>query len=144
MIAVDTNVLVAAHRAEMAEHEPARAMLAGLAEGRAPWGLPVYVIGEFLRVVTHQKARTPTPAEQAMDDIAGLLRSPSARVLRPTQMFWPVLRETVADAGAMGPLVHDAQIVAVCIEHGVDAIISEDRGMRRFRGIRVLTIDEAS
>ena len=53
MIAVDTNVLVYAHREELPQHQQARARLVELAEGPALWGIPVFCLGEFLRVVTH-------------------------------------------------------------------------------------------
>lgn len=38
MIAVDTNILVYAHRAEAPLHSQAMACLRGLAEGAQPWG----------------------------------------------------------------------------------------------------------
>ena len=53
MIAVDTNILVYAHRAEMDLHPCAAARLTALAEGDALWALPVFCVTEFLRVVTH-------------------------------------------------------------------------------------------
>jgi hypothetical protein len=40
MIAVDTNILLYAHRADSAWHEPADARLAALAESRAAWAIP--------------------------------------------------------------------------------------------------------
>ncbi len=39
MIAVDTNVLVYAHRSDMAQHERGLAALTRLAEGDKVWGL---------------------------------------------------------------------------------------------------------
>jgi uncharacterized protein len=143
VIAVDSNVLVAAHRAEMEHHGAARTLLQRLTQGRAPWALPLPVVAEFLRVVTHPGARPPTPLGQAVSDIDALLDSPSARLLRPTERFWLTFRETATEAAAAGRLIHDAQIIALCVEHGADTIVSEDRGLRRFRGIEVLTIEEA-
>ena len=59
MIAIDTNILVYAHREELPLHRKARARLVGLAEGFEPWALPVFCLGEFLRVVTHPKVFDP-------------------------------------------------------------------------------------
>ena len=40
MIAIDTNVLVYAHREDSPFHETAAACLASCAESRAPWAIP--------------------------------------------------------------------------------------------------------
>ncbi len=42
----------------------------------------------------------------------------------------------------MDDVVFDDQIVAVCLEHGIDFFVSEDRGLKRFenKNIQVLTI----
>ena len=55
MIAVDTNLLVYAHRADAAEHAAALPVLRGLAEGRARWALPWPCIHEFIAIVTHSR-----------------------------------------------------------------------------------------
>ena len=44
MIAVDTNVLVYAHRAETALHQAATRRLVAMAEGKGLWGLPVFCV----------------------------------------------------------------------------------------------------
>ena len=59
MIAVDTNILVYAHREELPQHARARARLVELAEGAARWAIPVFCLGEFLRVVTHPRLFDP-------------------------------------------------------------------------------------
>ena len=40
MIAVDTNILVYAHRADMVWHKAASGLIKMLAEGRTPWAIP--------------------------------------------------------------------------------------------------------
>ena len=52
-IFIDTNILVYAHRIETPKHKLAHNWLFYLAEGDVPWGLPVFAMGEFVRVVTH-------------------------------------------------------------------------------------------
>jgi toxin-antitoxin system PIN domain toxin len=131
-------VLLYAHRSESARHAAAEARLRELAEGAATWGLPVFVIGEFLRVTTHPRVfDPPSTLEEASTAIDALLASPSLRVLAPGDRYWPLLRETLHEAGSRGNLVFDAQIVAVCREHGVGTLLTEDRDFRRFSGIRV-------
>ncbi len=112
--------------------------LTQLAEGAAAWALPVFVIGEFLRVVTHPRILDPPSREtDAVQAIDGLLESPSLRILSPGARYWDLLREAVTEAGARGNLMLDAEIVAVCREHGAAAILTEDRDFRRFSGISV-------
>ncbi len=55
----------------------------------------------------------------------------------PGARYWDLLRESLLDGGASGNLVFDAQIVAVCREHGVDSILTQDRDFRRFSGMTV-------
>ena len=59
MIAIDTNILVYAHRSETDLHSAATAELVALAEGVAPWGLPIFCVTEFMRVVTHRRVFNP-------------------------------------------------------------------------------------
>lgn len=140
MIAVDTNVLVYAHREEMAQHAAGRGALVTLAEGDEPWAVPVFVLNEFLRVVTHPRIFSPpTPREIAVAAVDGLLASPTLHVLYPGDRFWPLLRATIEDGHASGNLMIGAAIVALCREHGVDVILSADRDFRRFRSITLRT-----
>jgi hypothetical protein len=110
-----------------------------LAEGEAAWGLPVFVIGEFLRVVTHPHGplRRPTGGKEAMRAIDDIASSPSARVLYPGRRFLPLLRGLVHDADVRGNLVFDAQVAAVCLEHGATTILTRDKDFHRFPGITV-------
>lgn len=141
MIAVDTNILVYAHRQEASQHDRALGALTALAEGAEPWGLPVFVLGEFLRVVTHRRIfDPPSTAADALAAVAALLASPTVRVLQPGERFWPLLQEAAREAGASGNLVLDAEIVAVSREHGVTAVLSEDRDFRRFPSVRLRTL----
>ena len=52
MIAVDTNVLVYAHREDSPWHGAASRVVRDLAEGSAPWAIPWPCLHEFLAIVT--------------------------------------------------------------------------------------------
>ena len=133
MIAVDTNILVYAHRAEFPKHVAASARLVELAQGRGPWGLPIFVIGEFLRLITHPRLfDAPHTIDEAAIVLERLLASPTVRVLSPGAQWPTLLLEALAEGKARGNLVFDAQIVALCREHGVDALLTEDRDFDRF------------
>jgi hypothetical protein len=133
VIAIDTNVLVYAHREETSHHRPARSRLRELAEGNAQWAVPVFCLGEFVRVVTHPAVFfPPSTLEEAVGALDGLLASPSVSVLSPGERYWPLLKDALAEARAVGNLAFDAQIVALCREWGVRSLVTEDRDFRRF------------
>jgi len=138
LIAVDTNVLVHAHREESPKHGAAKARLIELAEGSTPWGIPVFCLGEMLRLLTHRQVFDPPhTCDEAAEALKRLSASPSLVVLSPGPDYPRLLVEAMVDAEATGNLVFDAQIVAVCKEFGVDRLLTEDRDFLRFRGIRV-------
>lgn len=141
MIAVDTNVLVYADRRELPKHAAALAHLRSLAEGEAAWALPVFCIGEFVRVVSHPRLfDPPTPSGEALDLIDRLLESPSIRLLRPAERFLPLFRRCVDGGRVTGNLVFDALIAALCLEHGATTLLTEDRDFTRFSGLSVLSL----
>lgn len=144
LIAVDTNILVYAHRQELAQHRAARSALRELTESGAAWGLPVFVLGEFMRVVTHPRMHPPSDPRDAAGALDDVLESAGARILSPGNEYWRLLRGAILDAAARGNIVHDAEIVAVCREHGVDTILTEDRDFKRFPGLRVKHLPAAS
>jgi toxin-antitoxin system PIN domain toxin len=136
VIALDTNVLAYAHRAEMALHGPAHERLRSLAEGSEPFALPLFVLGEFVRVVTQPRALTPpTPLGVALEYLDQVLGSPSARLLMPGPSFPSLFAEAYRDGAALGNLAFDAHLVAVCREHGVAELLTEDRDFSRFPGM---------
>lgn len=138
MIAVDTNILVYAQRAEAPLHLAALHIMRGLVAGAAPWAVPWPCIGEYLRVVTHHSVYRPvTPTSEALDNLETLLAAPSVQVLAPTGRHQAVLREVLAESGATGDQVFDAQIFALCVQHGVRELLTADRGFRVFRGLKV-------
>jgi toxin-antitoxin system PIN domain toxin len=141
LIAVDTNILVYAHREELPLHSKALARLTDLAESPLPWGLPVFCIAEFLRVVTHPKLfDPPSSIEDGLEAIAGLAKSPSLALLNPGAMYWDIFYEVARQSRVHGNLLYDAQIVAVCRENGVNDILSEDRDFSRFMGVNLHTL----
>lgn len=138
LIAIDANVLVYAHRPEFSQYARARARLAELAEGSALWALPVFCLGEFVRITTHPRFLTPpsTP-DESLAALSGLLESPSVSVLVPGDRFWPLFQAALRESRSTGNLAFDAQIVALCREHGARPLLTEDRDFGRFRDFPV-------
>ena len=127
MIAVDTNILVYAHRADSEWHDRAAIRLRELAEGRAPWAIPWPCIHEFLAIVTHPRIyNPPTPVAVALDQVDAWLESPSLVLLMEAGGYWGVLREILETGRVVGPRIHDARIAALCRVHGVRELWTAD------------------
>ena len=138
MIAVDTNILVYAHRADSPWHDAASKTIAELAEGRSPWAIPWPCIHEFLAVVTHPRIYAPaTPLATAIDQVEAWLESPSVVLLSETQGYWAELRSALEQGRVAGPQVHDARVSAICRDHGVRELWTADRDFGRFPALTV-------
>ena len=138
MIALDTHILVYAHRAESAFHAQAYECVRALAEGDQPWGLPAPCVHEFLAVVTNPKIfRPPSSHEQALAQVDAWLASPQVHLLHSGARHWPILAELTRKARLQGGQFHDARIAAVCLEHGVRQLLSADRDFSRFKALKV-------
>ena len=136
MIAVDTNILVYAHREDAQWHDIAYRRLAELAERRTPWAIPWPCLHEFLAIVTHPRIYAPpTPADTAIDQVEAWLESPSLTLLAESEGYWPDLRATLQDGRIVGPQVHDARVAALCRLHGVRELWTVDRDFGRFPGL---------
>ena len=139
MLAVDTNILVYAHRRETEEHSTAMTLLRELAEGSNAWAIAWPCLYEFFSVVTNPRiwkdaATTPT---QAVAQVDVWLASPSLRLLEETSEFWPILRRLLLRPKVRGPIAHDARVAALCIAHGVEALLSRDRDFALFSELKV-------
>ena len=138
MIAVDTNILVYAHREDSEWHEAASTRVAELAEGRGAWAIPWPCIHEFLAIASHPKIFTPpTPLAAAIDQVEAWLESPTLHVLAESQLHWPQLRALLQSGKVAGARVHDARIAALCLQHGVKELWSADRDFGRFPDLAV-------
>ena len=92
--------------------------------------------------MTHRRVfDPPSTIAQAIDAVDALLESPSVRLLTPSTGHWSLLRASIVASEATGNLVFDAQIAALCREHGVDRLLSEDRDFRRFPTLSLVTLD---
>ncbi len=139
MIAVDTNILVYAHREDSPFHEAAFRHVAELADGLASWAIPWPCLHEFLAVATHPRIYTPpTPLTRALDQVEAWLRSPTLVLLAESVAHWPTLRAVLANGRISGAQVHDARVAALCRQHGVRELWSADRDFSRFSGLVVV------
>lgn len=138
MIALDTQILVYAHREDSPGHPAAYALLVALAKGPAPWAIPWPCLHEFLAIVTHRRIYAPpTPLARALGQIDAWLESPSLTVLSEGDAYWSVLKDDATVGRTVGPQIHDARIAALCRHHGVAELLTADRDFSRFPSLSV-------
>jgi len=137
VIAVDTNILVYAHREDSEWHESASAAIAALAESSREWAIPWPCIHEFLAIVTHPRIfRTPTPLELAMGQVEAWLEAPTLVLLSENDGHSEALRQIVVAGRVTGARMHDARVAALCLSHGIRELWTADRDFSAFPDIK--------
>ncbi|MFQ5505437.1 MAG: type II toxin-antitoxin system VapC family toxin [Planctomycetota bacterium] len=136
MIALDSNILVYAHRSDSSWHERAAGCVTRLAEGRSSWAIPWPCIHEFLAIVTHPGIYAPPSSLlEATGQVEAWLESPSLVLLAETDSYWRALRDCLEGGGARGSQAHDARIAALCVQHGIRELWTADRDFSRFADV---------
>jgi uncharacterized protein len=137
LIAVDTNILIYAHRVDSPFNARSRPALERLAASGTPWAIPWPVVHEFLAIVTGRAfGERRTPIDIAFATITSWLRHPSCRTIGETADHLAVLAGLVRRAEQAGGAIHDARIAAICLEHGVEEFWTVDRDFSRFPDLR--------
>jgi hypothetical protein len=125
------------------QHRQALTWVTRLAESPTPWALPVFCLGEFVRVVTHPRVfAPPSTLNEALAALDSILSSPSVRLLLPGERYPAFLEGCLREGDARGNLVFDAQIAALCREHGVERLLTEDRDFARFTWLTILPLSD--
>ena len=138
MIAIDTNLLVYAHRRESSFHDRALKCIAELVSGGAAWAIPWPCLHEFYGVVTNARAFKPASTiTQTSAQISDWLGSPTLTLLHEGASHWKALHGLLVSGRVLGGQVHDARIAAICIENGVREFWSADRDFNRFPSLKV-------
>ena len=130
----DVNVLIYAHREDAPEHPRYAAWVRQLAEAEEPFAVAEIVLASFLRIVTNGKIfNPPTPMETAIAFCQRLVQWPRAVLIAPGRPHWDLFVDLCANI--QGPLVSDAYLAALAIEHGCE-LITTDSDFARFKGLR--------
>ncbi len=134
---IDANLLIYAYHPASEHHRRARAWLEDVLSDDEPVGLPWQTILAFLRLVTNPRVfKTPISMPEAVSAVSEWLEQPAVWILDPGERHWSVLQRLLPDAQAGGPLVVDAHLAALAIEHGA-TLCTHDRDFARFPGLRV-------
>jgi len=139
VIALDTNLLVYAHREDSAHHAMAARAVRSAVLSASGCAIPWPCIHEFLAVVTHPRIYDPpTPVDVALAAVANLVAAPSVHFIGEGANHAEVLADLLSSGAVLGPRIHDARIAAICLAHGIDALWSVDRDFTWFPALRVV------
>jgi toxin-antitoxin system PIN domain toxin len=136
MTIIDANLLLYAYDSSSPFHAKARAWIEGAFSDGRPVGLPWQSVTAFLRIATNPRLPGPRfTMQEAVAIVESWTQQPSVRFVAPGDAHWPLLRSALTDGQATGPLVSDAELAALTIEHG-GTLHTTDRDFARFEGLR--------
>lgn len=137
MIALDTNILVFAHRSDAPAHEAAAEAIARALAGPRRCAIPWPCVHEFVGTVTsRRKFSDPTPMHEALSAMRNLIGRTDVSLLGESSRHLDLLEGLLVSSGVTGPKVHDARIAAICVGHGVDELWTADRDFSYFPELR--------
>ena len=136
MIVIDANLLIYSYDRDSAHHKKSRFWLEEVLSGVEAVGLPWQSVSAFLRVITNRRlSGMRVSLQQAVQVVDEWLQQPNVQILVPADEHWSVLRQMILEGQASGPLVSDAEIAAITIEHGA-VLHTADRDFARVPGLR--------
>jgi toxin-antitoxin system PIN domain toxin len=134
----DANVLLYAYNADSPHHAAARTWLESAFNAEETIALPWQTVFAFVRIVTNRRAvPRPLGGNEACDIVTQWLARPNVTVIDPEERFWEIFRKLVSEARVSGPLISDAALAALCLEHGA-TLYSTDKDFRRFQGLTLV------
>ena len=135
MILVDANLLLYAYHPRAEQHEKSRAWLEAVLSAAASSAFPGSRCGRFSGSPPAPASSTVRSQREAEAAISSWLGQPAAGILGPGERHWEILCDLVRAGQTAGPLVMDAVLAAMALEHGA-TVCTTDRDFTRFSGLR--------
>lgn len=138
MIAIDTHLLVYAHRAAAPQHVAAcRAVERAMDDARG-CGISMPCLAEFWSVVTHpSSAGGPSTPALAAKFIRSLVDEAAVQLWLPGSGWAELFLKAANELQLSGPRVFDLQIGLIALENGAEEIWTNDQRFVRLRGLKV-------
>lgn len=136
MTLVDANILLHAYNSSSSQHAAARRWLEGALSGPGQVRIAWVTVLAFLRISTNPRAYpAPFLPGEASDIVSEWLRQPNVATLDPGDRHWEILRGLMTFGQTRGPLIMDAHLAALAIEHGA-ILATTDKDFARFPELR--------
>ena len=135
---IDVNLLVyAAHTADV-RHAPARRFLDERRSDPDLFCITWPTLMGFVRIATNPRIYPrPLPPDEALHNVAALLKWPQARIVSEGPDFLSAYREVAKGMVVRGDLVPDAYLATVLRQNGVRTLYTSDRDFLKFRFLDV-------
>ncbi len=138
MIALDTNLLIYAHREGSAEHIPAYKAIEAALDHPRGWGICVPTIAEFWRTVTHPGIPGgPSSSAAVTHFFHHLVTEGHGNIWMPGPGFGERLMRWAGALKIRGIRIFDLQIAVIAYEHGAREIWTHDRNFASVPGVKV-------
>jgi toxin-antitoxin system PIN domain toxin len=132
MILVDANLLLYAYHTRAAQHEASRSWLERTLSQPRLVRFAWVTLWAFLRISTNPRVfDRPLAVVEADAAVASWLELPNVGILEPGDRHGAILSRLLQDGQVSGPLVMDAALAAIAIEHGA-TLHTTDRDFSRF------------
>lgn len=136
MILIDANLLLYAYDPRAEQHEASRRWLEEVLTGTELVRFGWATLWAFLRISTNPSVyQQPLSVAEGEAIVSSWLNQPTVDILEPAERHWEILRGLLGAGQARGPLVMDAALAAIAIEHGA-TLATTDRDFARFPGLR--------
>jgi len=136
MILIDANLLLYAYDPSSPHHQGARRWLETTFSEPEPVGLAWMTLLAFLRIGTSPRPlENPYSINEAAAIVADWFERPMVTFLNPGERHWETLWDLMVKGQAHGPLIMDAHLAALAIEHGA-TLATTDRDYARFPGLK--------
>jgi len=138
MILTDANLLLYAYNVDAVDHDTSRQWLETQLSGPNLFCFAWQTLTAFLRISSNRRAfASPLSIEEATRIVTEWLDRPQTVLLTPGEKHWAIFRKLVESGQATGPLVMDAHLAALALEHGA-VLASSDRDFSRFPGLKLI------
>lgn len=136
MILVDANLLLYAYHTQAPQHAASRAWLERALSGEEFVGFAWMTLWAFLRIGTNPRVfERPLALDEASAAVSAWLDQPATGIVDPGERHWEILQDLMRGGQAAGPLITDAALAALAIEHGA-TLHTTDRDFARFPGLK--------
>lgn len=134
---IDANILLYAYDSDSSHHAACRSWLEAAFNSEESVALPWQTLLAFVRICTNARAtKKPLNSAEACEIVSNWLILVNVSVIGAGERFWELLKGQILEAQVTGPLVTDAALAALALEHGA-TLCTVDKDFRRFRGLKL-------
>jgi toxin-antitoxin system PIN domain toxin len=136
LILVDANLLLYAYHPADPRHHAAKSWFESALSGVEPVRFAWLTLWAFLRISTNPRVyERPLLGGEATEVVGSWLARSTAGILDPGERHWTILEGLLAGDQVRGPMVMDAVLAALAIEHGA-TLHTTDGDFARFAGLK--------